>query len=307
MPFKWYGKIHRIGKDETHGLFEGKCYIQEKVDGANLSVWMEDWEIHVGSRTQVVGNTTIKTWFRGAVEYINNHNGIVGFLKEYPDCRLYGEWLVPHTITSYNAENYNHFYLFDIEDCDENRLSQVEVMDVARMYGIKTPHMYAIIDNPTQDNILEFVGKSMLGPIGEGLVIKNETFVNKFGDRCYGKIVSDEFKEDNMIVFGNAATDDNEMKLVSKFVTLERIRKVMNKIEQNEDKNIAREDMAKIIGMTWYDFLSEEVMAISKMGTIDFRRLSKLSTQKVARIALDIIDGNALSVAFDTPNNTTNQ
>ena len=102
--------------------------------------------------------------------------------------------------------------------------------------------------------------------------------------------MSDEFKEDNAIVFGNAASDDAEMKLVSKYITLTRVKKIMNKIEQNEDVDIGRPHMAKIIGMTYYDFLQEEVMAIAKCGIVSFKRLNSLSTQKIARIALDIID-----------------
>lgn len=292
MSFKWYGKIHRIGKAETEGILEWVCTIQEKVDGANLSIWSEDWIIHVGSRTQIVWNKEIKTWFRGAVEYANGHWGIQNYLKLFPNHRLYWEWLVPHTITSYNSENYSHFYLFDIEDEDSKRLPQSYVRGTAELYWIKTPHTFAVITNPTIDNIMEWVGKSTLWPIGEGVVIKNEYFVNRFWDKCYGKIVSDEFKEDNAVTFGNAASEDTEMKLVSKYITLSRVKKIINKIEQNEDKDIERKDMAKIIGMTYYDFLQEEISSIAKQGTINFNRLSKLSTQKIARIALDIIVDN---------------
>jgi len=30
--FKKYPKIHRLGKEETEGILEGTCYIQEKID-----------------------------------------------------------------------------------------------------------------------------------------------------------------------------------------------------------------------------------------------------------------------------------
>lgn len=296
MSFKWYGKIHRIGKVETEWLLDWVCTVQEKVDGANLSIWSdEDEGIQVWSRTQ---NVTLGS-FRGAVEYVKAHQGILNYFGLHKSHRMYWEWLVPHTITSYNAENYNNFYLFDIEDEDGKRLPQSYVRGTAELYGIRTPHTFAVITNPTIDNIMEFVGKSTLGPIGEGVVIKNESFVNKYGDKCYGKIVSDEFKEDNTVVFGNAASDDAEMKLVSRYVTIERIRKIMNKIEQNEDVDISRKHIAKIIGMTYYDFLQEEVMAVAKCGIVNFKRLNSLSTQKIARIVLDIIDWHPESVAFN--------
>jgi len=58
------------------------------------------------------------------VEYVNNHEGINALLDSFDttDVRLYGEWLVPHTITDYNSLSYNHFYLFDIE-VDGERLN----------------------------------------------------------------------------------------------------------------------------------------------------------------------------------------
>lgn len=93
---------------------------------------MEDGEIHVGSRTQDV--TLQEGGFRGAVPYIKNHKGINDFLKACPNFRLYGEWLVPHTITNYNPEAYNHFYLFDIEDENGERMCLAEVDDYANIY-----------------------------------------------------------------------------------------------------------------------------------------------------------------------------
>lgn len=251
--------------------------------------------IHVGSRTQDVTNDR----FRGATEYVKKHEGIGEYLKKFPSHRLYWEWLIAHTITNYNAENYNHFYLFDIENGEWERTSQQYVREVSGKYGIRTPNTFAIINRPGQEDILQFVGKSCLGPIWEWVVIKNEEFINKFGDRCYAKWVSDGFKEENNIVFGNAEANDVEAKLVGKYIGLERVKKVINKVEQNEDKNISREDMAKIIGMTHYDFLQEEFGAIAKMWIVNFHRLSSLSTKKIARIALDYIDGNALSIAFN--------
>ena len=32
--FRSYGKIHRLGKEETEGILQGFCHVQEKVDGA---------------------------------------------------------------------------------------------------------------------------------------------------------------------------------------------------------------------------------------------------------------------------------
>ena len=51
MQFKPYNKIHALHKEECEGILEGTCYIQEKVDGANASIWLgDDGEIYYGFR-----------------------------------------------------------------------------------------------------------------------------------------------------------------------------------------------------------------------------------------------------------------
>ena len=40
MQFRKYKKIYRLGKDETIGILKGTVNITEKLDGANVSVWL---------------------------------------------------------------------------------------------------------------------------------------------------------------------------------------------------------------------------------------------------------------------------
>ena len=89
-----YPKIHRLGSDENDGILIGKCYIQEKIDGANTSIWIEDGEIKCASR-----NNELTGGFNGFVDYVKSHEGIKRLLTEHPDYRLFGEWLVRHTLS----------------------------------------------------------------------------------------------------------------------------------------------------------------------------------------------------------------
>ena len=52
--FKSYPKLHRLGKEEVEGILDGYCVIQEKIDGANASIWMHDGTVHVGSRRNIL-------------------------------------------------------------------------------------------------------------------------------------------------------------------------------------------------------------------------------------------------------------
>ena len=74
-----YGKIHRYGKEEVEGILEGTVVVQEKVDGANAQIWMEDGEIKVGSR-----NRELKPdeGFNGFRQYVEKHEGIRSYLEQ---------------------------------------------------------------------------------------------------------------------------------------------------------------------------------------------------------------------------------
>jgi len=304
MPHKNYGKIYHIDKEECEGILQGICYIQEKIDWANLSVWKESGELFVWSRTQTVGTDKIKNWFRWAVEYVNAHEWIkklFEFLEiecETYDIRLYWEWLVPHTITNYNKEAYNHFYLFDIE-IDWERLWMSNVIEYAHYFKIKQPKLFVAMSNPTKANLDEFIWKSELWPIWEWIVIKNEFFINKFWNQVYAKMVSENFKEDNWVIFWNQTKHDTEQDICAKYCDWERIRKIINKIEQNEWEDIQKKHIWMIIWMTWYDIITEEANSISKYWVVDFKRLKWFIEKKTKLLVLNFFEWWEISVAFN--------
>lgn len=140
--------------------------------------------------------------------------------------------MVRHTI-GYNESSYNQFYLFEI-DTPEGVMDIHEMYQIAHDYRITTVHFVGTLTNPAPEDVQEFVGKSMLGDKGEGVVIKNLLFRNSFGDPCHAKIVTESFKEDNGILFGgnNKHSESyEEMYIVNKYITLERIKKIIQKLE----------------------------------------------------------------------------
>lgn len=286
-------------REETEGLlnWEG-IVIQEKIDWANLSIWLEEGEIRVGSRNQDVTNKS----FNWAVEYVRSHPWIIQLLKDNPEYRLFGEWLVPHTITNYNSDAYRHFYIFDILLPSGEFLDPLEVNIIANKYNIKKPEVFAVLDFPSYEEIEEYAGKSFIWPNWEGVVIKNPLFINKFLNKQYWKIVTKEFKESNGITFWNHRRDDKESKLTNKFVTIERIKKIINKIEQNEDRDVQKWDINKIIWLTFHDIVTEEISSIIKEDKISFKKLNKLVGQKTWMLSSQLISGELVSVAFNETN-----
>ena len=298
MNFKKYHKIHRLGKDETIGILNGVCHIQEKIDGANASIWLDDHgDIHCGSRNNDV--TDRGDGFNGLVEYVKNHQGIKDLLKVHPEFRLYGEYLVKHTIR-YNETAYNHFYLFDIEDGEEFVNTEL-VYKYAEKYDIKTPHYFGQFHSPDEEFIKEMVGESKLGDKGEGVVIKNFGFENTFGDTVYAKIVTQEFKERNNIVFGgnNKSSDTYwEMYVVNKYCTLPRVKKIMQKLESEKGK-LDFCDTSRLTNTVYHDMLTEEIWEIQKkVPMVDLKKLKALSFRKAKQIFHDTLY-NFNSVAYE--------
>ena len=296
MKFKKYPKIKRLGHEETDGILLGTCIIQEKIDGANTSIWLEDGIIQCGSR----GGHLKNEGFNGFVPYAQGHTGMYQFFCDNPEYRLYGEWLVRHTI-SYNETAYKQFYLFDIE-VDDKFLPQKDVQEIAEHYGIKYAQLFATLENPTVEQIEEFVGQTEHGEKGEGVVIKNHGYINGFGDAMYAKIVSEKFKENNTIVFGGNNKHSDcywEMYVVNKFMTLARVKKVMNKLQPEIDRRLDKEHTARIIQTAYHDMITEEIWEIQKKVTapLDFKKLTRIASRKAARIYHDILNDD-ISVAF---------
>lgn len=298
MQFRKYEKIHRLGKDETLGILEGVCHVEEKIDGANLSIWPGvDGRIHVGSRNNDL--TENGNEFNGAVEYVNNHSGIRKFLSENPECRLYGEWLVKHTI-DYAATAYKKFYLFDVFTEANGFMDPLLVHGIAEEYGIDHVPFLGTFINPTLDQLKELITKSKFGEFQEGIVIKNNSFKNQFGEFCYAKLVQEAFLEDNGVAFGGNNKYSEcywEQYISNKYVTLERVQKIMNKLQPEINEKLDMKHIPRIMGTVYHDVIQEEGWEIAnKAESINFSTLKRICSKKARQVYVDILT-DRISVA----------
>jgi hypothetical protein len=301
-PFKFrkYRKIQRLGKEETEGILEGTCYVQEKVDGANTSIWLdENGVLHCGSRTRDLSKES-EDGFNGFIKYIRGHVGINKFLQDNPQARLYGEWLVRHTI-AYKETAYKKFYLFDVFNAETMTFADSEsVQKIGEVFGIETVPLLGKFENPTVEQLTALMGTSAFGDRGEGIVIKNFDFVSKFGDLEYAKIVTESFKEDNGVVFGgnNKHSDTYwEMYVVNKYMTLARIQKIMAKIQPEVNRKLDMQHIPRVMGMAYHDMITEEAWEIAnKVASLDFKTLKRVSDKKSKQIFVDILN-DSISVA----------
>jgi len=297
--YKTYPKIHRLGKEETDNILDGIVIVQEKVDGANCSIFWLDDEIRCGTRTRML---PLDESFNGFQEFVKENSKIESFLKQNEHLILFGEWLVKHTIT-YPDEAYRKVYLFDIYNAiDDTWANQTEVASVAELLGVQYPNVFAQ-GELTEELIKEFVGKSHIAPAGEGVVIKHEGFLNKFGDHVYAKLVHEKFKESNAIVFGGNNKHSEtywEMYVVNKYCTTGRVQKIMQKLQTETDHRLDMKETSQVAGSCYHDMITEEAWEIvKKVPALDFKKLQGLSMRKFIQIYHDILN-NTLSIA-DTP------
>lgn len=291
-----YKKIHRIWKEEVQWLIDREVLIQEKLDWANTSIWIEDWILYMWSRTQIIYKWEILKTFRWFQEYVLYHKWILKILEDHPTYRLYWEWLVRHTIV-YPPEYFQQFYMFDIMDWD-CMIDPETVIQLANEYWINSPKILWY-GKYTYDEILKHVGVAIRWVPWEWVVIKSLDFVNNYWECCYGKIIHEQFKEENSIVFGNSQKNDIEMKFIVEYITPNRVKKIINKIEQNEWRDIIIQDTPRVLSTVLYDAFNEEMRWYSWNKIIDMWRLKILSNKRCKIIFHKYLDTGEFIQGFD--------
>lgn len=278
------------------GILDGVCHVEEKLDGANASIWIDKrGEITCGSR-----NRELTEGFNGFVDFVKTDPAINNLMKSHPNWRLYGEWLVRHTI-QYNETVYKKFYLYDIttvKDGEEPEefFSRERVREIGEDYGIPMPQHFGSFENPTEEQLKAYLGVTNLGEKGEGIVIKNETFRDKFGNHNYAKMVTEEFKENNAVTFGgnNKHSDTYwEMYIVNKYMTLPRVQKIMHKIQPEIEERLDLKHIPRVANTAYHDMITEEIWEIAnKVESVDFNSLKRCATKKAIQIYKDILSGS---------------
>ena len=188
MGFVKYQHIERLNTSATEGINIGTCYIFPKIDGTNGSIWMgKDGSIEYGSRNRRI---SINDDNHNFAKTISLNENIQKFLNQYPYLRLYGEWLVPHSLKTYRDDSWKTFYVFDVvkivNEEEKEYLRYEEYAELLTAYNIDFIPCIKKITNPTNEDfthclsINTYLIKDGAGT-GEGIVIKNYEYKNRYG------------------------------------------------------------------------------------------------------------------------------
>jgi hypothetical protein len=291
--FRKYTHVERFGNSEVQGIEIGECYIFPKLDGTNASVWWDGEKICTGSRNRELSENNDNAGFH---KWAVHHQPFKDFFEEHPNLRLFGEWLVPHSLKTYRADAWKKFYVFDVAPIEFEEGGYMKYDDYAillEFHDVEFISPIKIIKNPDYDKlIIELENNKYLiedgKGNGEGIVIKNYDYQNQWGNMCYAKVVTNEFKEKHSKEMGapkivNKMVEDE---IVHNYVTKALCDKVHAKIV-NEMEGWKSQYIPRLLQTVYYDLINEEIWNIvkkMKQPTINFKTLNTCVIMEIKRL-----------------------
>jgi hypothetical protein len=334
MEFRRYDHVERLKHEKVEGIELGNVYVFPKLDGTNASVWFEKNEevgeyTACGSRTRTLSSESDNAGFW---QWAHTNQAPLWdvFNSGGSNWIIYGEWLVPHTLKTYREDAWRRFFVFDVYDKSKQKyLSYEEYEPTIKAAGLDVIEPLCIITNPSDEQlqheaevntylILDGAGA------GEGIVLKNYGWNNRWGEQPWAKIVRNEFKEENKRAFGTTEKHGQfqvEAAIAEEFVTQFLVKKTLSKIlcdlteediaagieellpEGNDfyNKAAAREVrvrerhraqvIPRLLGTVFFELVNEEIwMALKKhkFPVVDFRRLRSHSILWTKKYAADL-------------------
>lgn len=268
MEQKKYHSIVRYGHKTTQDVLNkgDKIIIQEKVDGANASFAIVDGELKCWSRNKELNASNTLEGFYGWVQ----HNVEPDKLLE--GVIYFGEWTAQHKVV---YEGYaKQFFLYDIYNLHlEEYVSFSMVRDEAKRLGLQLIPVFFEGEFESFEQLTEYVGRTELNgklcgePSGEGIVVKNVAYRDRFGKQLFVKLVVDKFAE----VQKQKAPKDPKKKYteeelkVRECVTAPRVEKQLFKMIEDGllERNFGIESMGMILKhvspLVAEDILKEEM------------------------------------------------
>lgn len=297
--YKSFLHVERLGKDEVDGILNGTCYISPKLDGTNAVVWCDDGEICAGSRNRklsaVSDNANFYTWVHSEDE---EAAALREMLMDNQHLIVYGEFGVGRVahIKDYDECAHDKLWIFDMYDTTKEHYVHPEtVKSMCERLGLgEWVIPFIKVDNPTEEDIVKWANDnkfllSQANHAGEGMVIRNPDFCNKWGHYCIAKFVLDEFKQ-RMVSKGEKTSSkrtDCEQAIIDYYVTEAELSKAKAKVcltlglEEFDKKN--GKSIGMYLNLVFNDAVLAEIADICKRykrPVIDFQVLNNLCSVK---------------------------
>jgi hypothetical protein len=303
MGYKSYQHIQKYGTQETEGITNGTVYVSYKIDGTNGCVWYDNDKdcLMFGSRKRQLddskdGDNQNFVKLMTSPEYHDVYSDLFNFLCRHKDVIIYGEWLVCSTLKTYKDDAWKQFYVFDVYNSDNDTYWNYD--DYKKVFDAEYPNikyipLLAKLENPTEDDLKNCLTKTgdwlVKSGLGEGIVIKNYDYVNKYGRRTWAKMLTEDYlkQKSHSRLQNNVNKQEHPVENeIIKLMTMEHILKERNKVlELHNTTEWDVKFIPETLNRVYNAFISDniEIIVLKKFknATINFSILKRLSDEKV--------------------------
>lgn len=300
MDFIKYQSLKQLGRKEVQGISVGDVYLFTKLDGSNAQTFLdkETNTVRACSRNRIV---SLENEHMGLCYYVNTNENIQKFHKENPDLRLYGEWLVKHTISGYQDDAWDRFYVFDVTrnlgNSEVEYLPYEEYKPLLEKYGIEHVPLIAKLSNPSEQDIVSYLDKATFllkdGEIAEGLVAKNYEYTNYKGAVIWAKYINPKFTNGSTKHKKIAQKGNAEKFIIDEYATQHLIEKEFAKIVTDVGEWHPK-FINRLFHTVYYCVVTEElndelwnIMKKFKNPSIDFNSVREMVKYKVRDVMGD--------------------
>lgn len=295
MEQKKFMDVVRLGHKSTVDVLRAgdNIVIQEKLDGANASFTMDSGTLYAFSRNRQLDESNTLGGFYNFV--LNTFDSRKNLLND--DYIYFGEWLNPHKVKYEGYEK--QFFLFDIYSKSKQQyLDFKEVEHEAITLNINLIPVFYEGKYESFEQLESYIGQTKVNgklgdkQLGEGIIVKNVSYRDRFGNQMFVKLVVDEFREVQKQKKAKNPTEfmnTSEYILAESFATKGRIDKIIYKLRDEGviGKDIHKKDIGVIFKecnlRTYEDILKEESDSLVDINVEDFRKFTSNFAKKYAR------------------------
>lgn len=307
VTYTKYQHIEKWGSGEVEGINQGICYLFYKIDGTNACVWYDNEKgtLQFGSRNRqlsldndnsnfmrmMTSDPKLEPMVKDLFDFLNNNRNLI----------VYGEWLVPTNIKRYKDDAWKNFYVFDVYDTLNDSYWNYD--DYKKVFDEEYPNIKYIplickLENPSEEDIkahLNETGNYLISTgVGEGIVIKNYDYRNKYGRRTWAKMLTEDFlmnKKENRgskrVAQEQGETIERE---IIKLMTVDHVLKEKAKVMENRGSTTWESKfIPELLNRAFNEFFRDNWEIILKKfhnPTINFQTLKKYSDEFVKSIIL---------------------
>lgn len=268
-PIPSYPKVYALGHRALENLISpgANLFIQEKVDGSQISFGVISGELHIRSKNARIDPLAPEGMFANAVRAIRS---VADKLKR--DVFYRGEYLQSpkHNTLCYERAPKNHIALFDVERPGSHYGEPTEISNEAARLGFDhVPVLTVMFGSEFSQSLLNDFLKleSFLGGVQiEGVVVKNYTAFTPDGKVTMGKFVSEAFKESHQKKWGEKNPNQGDIleKIADGLNTEARFRKAVQHLRERGELAEEPKDIGPLMKELRADIESEEADAIKE-------------------------------------------